>query len=108
MFDAIPGLRNSSAIWAVALCASGAVDAQGQERHGEDGYGAQSRPQDRSIIDGKLYMNWNPDVRRWFLDQSDTLIPATDRYWPELGPRIRDGEPVHWQQVPVGRSRASH
>ncbi|NKB86824.1 MAG: YHS domain-containing protein [Acidobacteria bacterium] len=75
--------------------------AYGASGHGEEGYGAQSRPSDSwSIIDGKLYLNWNPDVVEWFRADEDQLIRAADRQWPDLSEGIRSGDPVHWQTVP--------
>ncbi len=76
--------------------------AYGASGHGGEGYGAQSRPQDSwSIIDGKLYLNWNPAITERFRRLERELIPAADRQWPTLANAIRAGDRVHWQTPPT-------
>jgi len=49
-----------------------------------EGHKAPTDPQAWTLLDGKLYLNYNKDVlNEWKKDQSDNIIKA-DRNWPKL------------------------
>lgn len=41
-------------------------------------------PTQFSIVDGKLYLNYNADVQELWLPEKDELIDLADGYWPGL------------------------
>lgn len=45
---------------------------------------ADSDPQAWSIINDKLYLNYNKQVRSMWLPQASTLIPEAERRWPGI------------------------
>ena len=62
------------------------------------GYGAETRPQDSwSIIDGKLYFNWNPAIADRFRSQYTQLVDDADGYWPDVSADLETGGRVHRQ-----------
>ncbi|PPD28140.1 MAG: hypothetical protein CTY20_11305 [Hyphomicrobium sp.] len=48
------------------------------------GYTAKGDPNAWSIIDGKLYLNYNKDVQRDWEKQTQSLIPKGDANWPKV------------------------
>lgn len=62
------------------------------------GYGAQSRPEDSwTIIDDKLYFNWNPGVTNMFLKEKEAFIKQGDIEWERIRKELLDGGKVHWK-----------
>ncbi len=50
-------------------------------------YIAKTEPEAFSIVDGKLYLNYDLSIRsRWEKDKS-SFITQADAYWPELEPK---------------------
>ncbi len=48
------------------------------------GYAVKTEPDAFSVVDGKLYLNYNQGVKtKWMADQSN-LIKMADEKWPEL------------------------
>lgn len=48
------------------------------------GYDASADPEQWSIVDGKLYLNYNADIqKKWSADKA-ALIKAADKNWPAL------------------------
>ena len=41
-------------------------------------------PNNWSIIDGKLYLNYNRDIKNKWLENSDNFIQLGDQHWPML------------------------
>ena len=41
-------------------------------------------PEQFSIVDGKLYLNYNEKIQEKWLRQRDGYIEAADSYWPDL------------------------
>lgn len=48
------------------------------------GYDASADPEQWSIVDGKLYLNYSADIqKKWSADRAN-LIKAADKHWPAL------------------------
>ncbi|MBC7867611.1 MAG: YHS domain protein, partial [Gloeobacteraceae cyanobacterium ES-bin-316] len=41
-------------------------------------------PKAWTIVDNKLYLNYNMDVKRLWIKDTTTRIKAADGYWPAL------------------------
>ncbi|MEQ8691038.1 MAG: YHS domain-containing (seleno)protein [Pseudomonadales bacterium] len=41
-------------------------------------------PDQFTIVDGKLYLNYNAKIQASWLEQRDTYIEAADRNWPDV------------------------
>ncbi|MDX1342312.1 MAG: YHS domain-containing (seleno)protein [Reinekea sp.] len=41
-------------------------------------------PDQFTIVDGKLYLNYNAKIQEKWLQERDTFINAADQYWPDL------------------------
>ncbi len=48
------------------------------------GYTAKGDPKHWSLHDGKLYLNYDADIKRQWLGDMDNLIAQADRNWPAL------------------------
>ena len=62
------------------LPAYGGFCAYGTSR----GYLVKIEPEAWSIVDGKLYLNYNRDVRKTWLSDPAGFIAQADRHWPQL------------------------
>jgi hypothetical protein len=49
-----------------------------------NGYKAPTQPDAWSVVDGKLYLNYNTDVKKDWLSAKDTLIIKADKNWPNV------------------------
>lgn len=55
---------------------------------------AKTEPDQWSIVDGKLYLNYNYLIKlRWDVSQDDFITDA-DKYWPGVRPGIKTGRPL--------------
>lgn len=55
-----------------------------------NGKKAKTEPETWAIVDGKLYLNFDDDVKeKWMKDQHN-FIQAADRNWSEVKKRVRD------------------
>jgi len=48
------------------------------------GYTAKGDPKQWSLHDGKLYLNYDADIKRQWLDDKENLIVQADKNWPAL------------------------
>lgn len=48
------------------------------------GYKAKTDPQAWSIVDGKLYLNYNLDVRKIWNEKQEALIEKANQNWPTV------------------------
>ncbi len=48
---------------------------------------AKTEPDAFSIVDGKLYLNYDLSIRQQWEGDKTSFIPAADGYWPELQPK---------------------
>ena len=57
-----------------------------------EGYGAEVDFVDGwSVIDGKLYLNWDAETREAFVAELSTRIERAERNWPDLHAGLLDG-----------------
>jgi YHS domain-containing protein len=48
------------------------------------GYAVKTEPDAFSVVDGKLYLNYDRSVRATWEPEKDKRIPLADRNWPQL------------------------
>ena len=61
-----------------------------------------------AVLDGKLYLNWDADVRDDFLRRQDKRIRDADAKWPDVRDGLQDGSTPLYRHKDVPSSGISH
>lgn len=56
-------------------------------------YTANGDPKAFTVVNGRLFLNFDLDTRKAWLADRDAMIEASDQYWPESGPGSNFQEP---------------
>ncbi|MDE0242323.1 MAG: YHS domain protein [bacterium] len=68
-----------------------------------EGYGAEvDFVNGWSILEGKLYLNWDADTREAFLSEQSTRIERAERNWPDLHAALLDGSAAMYTHAGEG------
>jgi YHS domain-containing protein len=74
-----------------------------------EGYGAEvDFVNGWAVVDGALYLNWDPAVRDLFLAEQDKRIPASQANWPTVSAGITDGSVALYRHADDASVGISH